>query len=247
MSDINLALDKLVLSKAYDTISLSETRRKPCFYGFLNEHESQLIKDNIYFNDGYMLWGGYDEAQRVFFGVGVNSHNEFPFKAIEFKYKEEYELSHRDFLGSLMSLGIERSAVGDILVSKGSSTVFIKDSIVDFVVNEIDKVGRIGVEIFEKKDKNIDFVSNYEIINFTVSSLRLDVFVSAVCNLSRANSQKYIKSEFVTVNHMVNSNFSKSLNEGDVVTIKKYGKFVFIAEEGVTKKGRLRIRVKHFR
>ncbi|MBR2715839.1 MAG: RNA-binding protein, partial [Ruminococcus sp.] len=94
---------------------------------------------------------------------------------------------------------------------------------------------------------NIDFVSNYEIINFTVSSLRLDVFVSAVCNLSRANSQKYIKSEFVSVNHMVNSNFSKSLNEGDVVTIKKYGKFVFIAEEGVTKKGRLRIRVKHFR
>ena len=125
--------DKLVVSKAKDTVYLSEKRYSPAFYGFLNEHESSLIKNCVFISEDCLFWGGYDNAKRVIFGSGVCSTDEFPISALCFRYKSEYELSHRDFLGSLMALGIERSTIGDIIVNDGQAIVFVKDDIVSFI------------------------------------------------------------------------------------------------------------------
>ena len=81
----------------------------------------------------------------------------------------------------------------------------------------------------------------------TLSSLRLDVFVSAVTHLSRDKSAALIKSETVTVDHMVECGVSRLLKAGNTVTIRKYGKYVFTEELGVSKKGKAKIKVKHYR
>lgn len=246
MKDDSLSQDKLILSKASDTIYLSQKRCAPCFYGFLDERQAELIKDTI-FTDDCMFWGGFADAQRVFFGCNVCDTEQFPITSLKFTYKKEFKLSHRDFLGALMSLGIERSTIGDILTFEGYSYVFVKTELADYIRCEITKIGRVGVKIESADLSALNFTYDFNVLNFTVSSLRLDVLVSALCSLSREKSQKLIKSDLVSVNYKVVNNVSLVLKAGDIITIRKYGKFVFTDECGFSKKGKVRISVKHFR
>lgn len=247
MLDIKSDEDKLLLSKAQDTIYLSQKRYSPCFLGFLNEHEASLLKGNLYLDDTCMFWGGYDDAQRVMFGANVSDKSEFPFTALKFSFKNEYKLSHRDFLGSLMALHIDRSVIGDILTFDGEAIVFVKNEIVTLIESEIRKIGRVGVKVARADISDIEYESEYDELSYTVSSLRLDVFVSAVCSVSRDKSQALIKSDFVSLNHNVENNASKIISVCDVITIRKYGKFVFAEDCGLSKKGKIKIKVKHFR
>lgn len=239
--------DKLVISKAKDTVYLSEKRFSPAFYGFLNEHESTLIQNAVHLDDSCMFWGGYDNAKRVVFGSGVKSTDEFPISALCFKYKSDYELSHRDFLGSLMSLQIDRSTIGDIIVNNGQAIVFVKNDIAPFIKQEVRKIGRVGVRITDYGLSDFTYEDDFDEMSFTISSLRLDVFVSALCKISRDKACKLIESELVTINHQVQTSNSKTLCVSDVVTIRKYGKFVFAENNGFSKKGKIKVLVKHFR
>ncbi len=247
MSATSSLEDKLVISKAKDTMYLADKRHCACFYGFLNEHESHLISDNLHMDDNCGFWGGYEGAKRVMFSVNAESYSDYPFLCAQFSFNKNYELSHRDFLGALMSLGIERSTIGDILVFEGRALIFIKEEIFEYVKNEITKIGRVGVQLSVYEGNEIQFTDDFELITFTLSSFRLDSFVSAVCHLSRDKSQNLIKSDFVSVNYNIVNNVSKNLNLGDIITIRKYGKFEFTEESGVSKKGRARVSVKHFR
>lgn len=247
MKDESFLEDKLIISKAKDTIYLSQKRFSPCYYGFLNEHQAQLIKDRIPHLEDCVFWGGFDDAQRVIFGSNTQNKADFPIVAIKFTYKKEFKLNHRDFLGALMAVGIDRTTVGDILTFEGYSIVFVKSEIAQYVLREVSKIGRVGISSSVQDIDEINFVSDFEIIDLTVSSLRLDVLVSALCNLSREKSQSLIKADFVSVNHRITDNVSANLKVGDVITIRKYGKFVFTEEKGFSKKGKFRISVKHFR
>lgn len=239
--------DKLIISKAKDTIYLSEKRFSPAFYGFLNEHESALIQDTVYLDDSCMFWGGYENAKRVVFGSGISSTDDFLISALCFKFKSEFELSHRDFLGSLMSLGIERSTIGDIIVGDGQAIVFAKNDIVSFIKQEVRKIGRVGVKISDYDLSDFTYEDEFDEISLTISSLRLDVFVSALCKISREKASRLIESELVTVNHQTQTSISKILCVSDVVTIRKYGKYVFAENNGFSKKGKIKVLVKHFR
>lgn len=238
--------DKLLLAKLHDVIELSYKHCSEKYLGFLNELEARLISDNIYIED-YCFWGGYENATRVMLGCNTTEHTSFPIVALLFKYKDEFNLTHRDFLGALMSLGLERSTVGDILTNKGETIVFVKTEISDYIKQEISTVGRVGVQIDEVDAATIRFENKFDVLSLTLSSLRLDVFVSAVCNLSRDKSQRLIKSDAVSVNHYVIDNVSILLNVGDTITIRKFGKFVFTGESGLSKKGKHKITVNHFR
>lgn len=239
--------DKLVISKAEDTIYLSQKRFSPVFYGFLNEHETQIIKDNVYLDDSCVFWGGFSDSLRVIFGAGVNNTDDFPITTLKFSFKKEYELSHRDFLGALMSLGIERSTIGDIIVNKGEAVIFVKYDIADFITEQVDKIGRVGVSVCIYDGANFTHEYNFDELSFTLSSLRLDAFVANVCKLSREKAQALINNDFVCVNHRVENSNCKNLAVNDIVTIRKYGKYVFAEECGFSKKGKIRISVKHFR
>lgn len=247
MNNQNLCDEKLVISKAYDTVELSYKRNSPTFFGFLNEREAELIKHKVHLTDDCVFYGGYSNAQRVVFGCNVSCIDDFPISCIKISYKKEYKLSHRDFLGSLMSLGIDRSAIGDILVYEGYAIVFVKNELSNYVLDNTHKIGNVGVDLSIVDDDDFDYEPNYELISTTVSSLRIDVLVSALCNLSRDKSQSLIKSELVTQNHFVQTSVSKNVSVDDVLAIRKFGKFVLTAINGYSKKGKVKITVKHFR
>ena len=246
MGYTNNAEDKLLLSRAYDAIELSERTGCPRFFGFLNEHEQLYLRDNISPKRDVMFYGGYPDATRVMLGASADEYS-FPIVALMFSYKPEFDLRHRDFLGSLMALGLRRDTIGDILCEKGRAVVFVRDDVADYVLTQVTQIGRVGVSITYADLTDLPVPDDIEELSFTLSSLRLDAFVAAVTNLSREKAARLIRSELVMIDHVVSTDVSKPLHEGATVTIRKYGKYVLSANSGLTRKGRLRVSVKHFR
>ena len=246
MGNNTTAEDKLLLSKAYDAIELSERSGCPRFLGFLNEHELSVLRASVSPKRDVTYFGGYPDAVRLMLGAGAEEYS-FPITALEFSYKPEYELRHRDFLGALTALGLRREMIGDILCGSGRTVAFVRDEIADYLLTQVEKIGRVGVRIGYADVTQLPVPDDTEMLSFTLSSLRLDAFVAAVTNLSREKAARLIKSELVMIDHVTVADVSAALREGATVTIRKYGKFVLSANLGLSRKGRLRVSVKRFR
>ena len=245
---MSLESDKLIFARIKDAIRLTELKNIPSFLGFLNNLEfsickSYLDKEKIKFS----YFGGYDEAERVYIAILPDwvEKADYPFVCLKFSYKSIYELSHRDFLGALMSLGIERNKIGDIIVKNGESFVFISESLMSFCLDNITKVGTVGVEISICEDE-IVIDRKFDIIHKTIASNRADCVVGAICNFSREKAKEYILSGNLVVNHIVCENVTKQINKDDVLTIRKKGKFIVCEIDENTKKGRLKLTVKKY-
>lgn len=238
--------DKLLLDKAYDAIHLSERRNIPRFLGFLNEHESLYLKQHLPKSADIRFFGGYPDAVRLMMGVSSDEES-FPITALQFTYRSQDNLRHRDFLGSLMALGIRRDTLGDILTGDGRAVIFVRDELVPLLTSDVDKIGRVGVKVGYADTDDLPIPNDVEELTYTLSSLRLDAFVAAAAHLSRDKAARLIKNELVTVDHVTVTEVSFSLKEGMTVTIRKYGKFVLVGSRGTSKKGKLRVGVKHYR
>lgn len=241
--------DKQLYSRADDVLRLSELRKSPCFLGFLNERERFMLEKHLSFSDSISFYGGYDNAQRTVMGSCIYElePEDYPIKKLCFKFRKTDKLSHRDFLGSLMGLGIERDCVGDILVGEGYAAVFIKDEIAPYIDSQLSKVGRVGVTLIDEKDCRLSFTPETEIKSVIVSSMRLDVIVAALTNLSRGKTSELIVSGKVFVNYSECKNTSLILKENDILTIRGNGKFIVKEQSGTTKKGRIKINIVHYR
>lgn len=241
---------KLLLSRISDAVDLSKIRQKNCYVGFLNEAEIYTAENFLHNSDiEYCFWGGYENAQRKLFCAlsGAFNSGEVPVSAVELTYRKADSLSHRDFLGTLMSFGIERSAVGDILISPGRAVVFLKSDIKDYICSQITKVGGAGVKIKDSDLSNLPPVSELSEKNITVPSLRIDAVIAALIGYSREKTQRLVSRGDVLVNYSQCLNTSKKLSKDDVVTVRKHGKFIINNVIGETKKGRLKLSVQLFR
>ena len=244
--------DNLLVARLQDALLSSNKKQFPSFIGFLNEHEisvmlQSLKKEKV---SNYRFFGGYSESERCILAVAQRNVDiedyYFPITGISFSYKPEYTLSHRDFLGSLMSLGIKRELIGDILIGKGCTVVFVKDNIKDYIITQIQKIGKIGVTVTEWNGSELPVNKQIEIINCTVSSARLDCVVSAVMPFSREKSATLIKQGMVFVNSMAVENISSEVKCGDKISVRGNGKFVVGEFSGLTKKGRLKLTVEKY-
>lgn len=193
---------QLLTARVRDAVRLCETSSMPKFIGFLMPEETAVVANTL---KGTMcrfeLFGGYDSAERVCFGVfpdWCEDRTEFwPFTAVTFIFRKQDTLTHRDFLGALMSLGITRETVGDILVEEGRSVVFLSKDILNHVVCGIDKVGNTGVTVSEGYTLPLPGASECKEINDTVASLRLDCVVAALVGCSRGKAAELIENGLV--------------------------------------------------
>lgn len=155
------------------------------------------------------------------------------------------ELHHKDFLGTIMSLGIKREILGDLIVKNNVCFGIILDEKYDIINNEIDKIGKIPVKIEKISFEDIP-KSEFKESIMLVSSLRLDNFVSAVTGLSRQKSVEEIDKGNVLLNYNIEKDKSMEIKEGDVLTIKKTGKFRFEEIAGESRKNKIRVKIKKF-
>ncbi len=241
---------KQLYSRVDDAIRLSELRHKPCFLGFLNEHESFLVRNYISgFGKDFELFGGYEGAERLMLCVSEfpADKDDYPIREIYYKFRKGYKLSHRDFLGALMNLGIERDCIGDILVEDGQALVFAREEIADYITSGISKIGRVGVENCDGSDMSFSYQKNLKELKLIISSMRLDVVVAALTGLSRGKTAQLILSGKVFLNYSEASNSSCTIKENDILTIRGNGKYIIKGQNGVTKKGRLMLNVEHYK
>lgn len=152
------------------------------------------------------------------------------------------KLTHRDYLGSLMGLGIKREMTGDIIVRDGGADIIIMKEIADFLLMNYEKAGRANLKLEIADITSLDTGTvNIEEKRDTVASLRLDNLVSSVFGLSRGRAQEAIKTGFVFVNSSQAQKPDMQLNEGDKLVLRGRGKAVLREIQGKTRKDRIYI------
>ena len=234
----------LLIPRINDAIRICETSQIPKFVGFLTSNEVAEIEKNLKsIITKYSFYGGYDEAERLFFGAFPEWCDErqelFPITPVTFTYRECDTLSHRDFLGALMSLGLTRETVGDILVEKGRAVAFLSSDIADYVLSQLDKIARVGVKVEKGYSMPLPNMSGFEEITDTVASPRLDCVVASLSKSSRAQAEEFILNGLVSVNSVCATKTVKTVNEGDKITIRRKGKFLIESLAQKTKKNRV--------
>ncbi len=153
------------------------------------------------------------------------------------------ELGHRDYLGAVTALGIERDAVGDIIVTSPSeSVIFALAGAARVIEEELSSVGRESVSV-RRAELPAGFRASreFEAITDTVMSPRLDAIVSALCRVSRDASASLVACGDVALNYETASKPDAQLCRGDVITVRGYGKYIYDGDRGVNQRGRLRI------
>lgn len=203
---------------------------------------------------GYTVYGGCENADRVMvrFGNAEEFGYDVPFPIIcihirPLLSKFADDLTHRDFLGALMNLGIDRSTIGDIKVGEKQAYLFCQDTIGEFICESLSKVRHTSVKCSVTENARDLAQEEPKIVCIQVQSVRVDAVLSRVYNMSREKSLELFRAGKVFVNGRLCENNARILKAGEVVNARGYGKFRL--EEGTreTRKGKLAIEAAVYR
>ncbi len=226
------------------------------FTGFLGLGEQDIFwrEEPALKYAGYTLWGGCEDADRVLVRFGnaeeMGYEVAFPIVCIHIEplmSKFADSLSHRDFLGALMNLGIERSTLGDIKVGEKQAYLFCLDSIAEFICKNLIQIKhtRVKCTMVEKMEEIPK--EEPQQLTIQVQSLRVDAVLAKTYNLSREKSIELFRAGKVYVNGRLCENNSRSLKGGEVVNARGFGKFRLLQEARETRKGKLAVTVEVYR
>lgn len=170
----------------------------------------------------------------------------FPIKYFKIINKSKFKvLEHKDYLGTIMSLGLKREVLGDLIVENNCCYGVVIEDIYPLLFSEIKEIGHTPVEIVEITQNEIPSLK-FEEKTITVSSLRIDNIVSEIINISRGKSVELLENGSVLLNYNIEKEKNLGVKTGDIITIKKYGKFKILEELGINKKEKIRIKIKKF-
>lgn len=196
----------------------------------------------------FRLFGGVEGTERVVAAFGSEEmfgySEPFPICCIHIlplQKKFAEELSHRDYLGALMHLGIERDVLGDIMVRDADAYVFCLESMSQHIIDTVTRIRHTSVRCERLRETPEFLTPKYIECQDSVASRRLDVVVAAVFHLSRSQSSELFIEQRISVDGRTTANHSYVLKDGDTVSVRGYGRFVFERELGQTKKGKLLI------
>lgn len=198
----------------------------------------------------FLMWGGnaLSERKMICFSGEEPTKEEFPIAVIKIcaahaKYAEK--LTHRDYLGAVLNLGIDRCKIGDIMLVDEEAFLFVEQSMEEYIASSLEKVRHTKV-VCEKVGTDVTFKQKYKEISGTVQSVRLDAIISVAFKSSRSQLISMISSGRVFVNGSLITNNSFRLKEGDIVSVRGMGKFLYEKELDVTKKGKIRILLRKY-
>jgi RNA-binding protein YlmH len=225
-------------------------RYSPKLTDFLDPREQEIVK-TIVGNDTEVrlsLWGGSSYSERKRALIYPNYYEpvseDFQMVFYDIVYPSKFStIEHRDILGAIMNIGVKRGKYGDILVSGDKVQFICAAEIAGFIELNLTKVGKTGVKL--KSIEEIELVevkAEYNEKNGTVSSLRLDVVIAEIYNLSRSKVSPLIQQGRVKLNHKVTDQVAAEVLEGDELSVRGFGRSKLIAIEGTTKKEKWRIR-----
>ena len=234
---------------------LAERARRSCVYTYSSFHstETASLAYRVASENEVTMWGGTDNSERVVVRFGdpkeLGYEEDFPIDILAIvplvdKFADD--LTHRDFLGALMSLGIERSLLGDIIVTGKKAYIFCLERISDFIIENLVSVKHTSVSVRKAEAEDVrDIPKGFEKEKMIqVASERIDAVIAKVYNISRSAAMEYFAQKKVFVNGRQTENTSLALKQDDVVTVRGYGRFKLAEIVGTSRKGKLNILVR---
>ena len=253
------------LEKRFAELSRTAYQREIITYtDFLNLNEQNILhtlpKDRLY--TGVVSFGGFGLAERqmaAFIPEALSlrwgkskldpGDIDYPFSVLKIaplnrKFAEA--LSHRDYLGALLNLGIERCKTGDIIVNGSDAMVFVHRDMVQLVLDELTRVRHTSVSVSEITLSELKYTPEYEEIRGTVASVRLDSLLALAFSSSRSKLTGLIEGAKVYVNGRLVTSNGYEPKEGDVISVRGMGKFRYESTGGRTRKNRISVTVHRY-
>ncbi len=243
---------ELLSARLSDKVGVAVRTHTPTFSAFINPFDAHKALSLLNTREvSAHIFGGYEGAERVMLGFFPEyceiSEDEFPITALEISYNAKFSspIEHRQYLGSILGLGITRDKVGDIIPLEGRGIALVSSDIASFILEGLTRVGRTAVKVKEISSFTPPS-SNGHSVRMTIASLRVDVLISSVFRISRSKASELIKSEKVFINWQSVRSVSATVKEGDVITLRGSGRAVLDSIEGTTKKDRIALNVTIF-
>ena len=245
--------DRVLFARLYDRLVGAEQKNIPGVTCFLSPREQVLTKRMLP-QLGLQFFGGFPEAERAvccwlpdYLEESWLTGEDSPIAAVRATYFEKDKLTHRDFLGSLMGIGIKRETVGDICVREGACDFLVTREILPYVLDNLISAGRTKLHL---EQIPLDAVAAPQLarkeIRDTVSSLRLDSIVGSGFGMARGKASALIETGKVSLNDLPCMKPDKLLAEGDKVSARGFGKLVLAQVGGKTKKDRISILIEKY-
>ncbi|MBO4819443.1 MAG: RNA-binding protein [Firmicutes bacterium] len=251
----NVKEEKMILAKALDELDKCQRENRICHTDFLDMRMQGLLAQELKLSGAdWFFEGGYDTSERrmaVFlpdWAEKKDFYEDDPMEVLRVTHKEGGKvLTHRDYLGSVLGLGISRAKVGDIIVCSKGADIIIDRDLEEFLLANYFKAGRteLSLSVVPISDINLSEVRT-EFIKDTLASLRLDAFLASAYRCARSKAQEAVKQGLVFVNNAECLKADKELSEGDVVVLRGKGKCVLEEVGGTSKKDRTFITIKKY-
>lgn len=247
--------EELLLQKRLAELSrIAYTREIVTFSEFLNLNELNILhttpKDMLL--SQYKTYGGYGLSERqmaAFLPDALYYDYQYPIQIIEIspvnrKFAEE--LSHRDYLGAVMNLGIERCKLGDILIEDGKAILFAKEELAGYIMEHLTRIRHTTVKTSILSAFEDSYEPRYEELKGTVASVRVDTVLSLAYPLSRSKITGLIEGARVFVNGKLVTSNGYRLKEGDILSVRKMGRIGYNGILSETKKGRYMVSIRKY-
>ncbi len=194
----------------------------------------------------YTEFGGAEGAERIMIRFGspedLGYEEDFPIVTLKIAPKSEKfadKLTHRDFLGSLMNLGIERETLGDIVIINNVGYLFAKEDIAVYITDSLTKIKHTDVTVTQVSELPEGELYKTEPRKIQLSSERLDAVIAKVFSISRDDAQSLFKKGLVFVNGKCIESTSYTPKPGDKISARGHGRLVYLGYESTSKKGKL--------
>lgn len=244
--------EELLKKRLLELADRAYERNQYTFSGFLSPGEVNAfyeIEGQIaYIN--YELSGGVEQAERVMIRFGSEGMfgylEEFPIVCLivePLMKKFSEPLTHRDFLGALMNLGIERNTLGDIVVKGAKAYLFCMDSMADFIMENLTKIKHTHVRCIQSREIPEEVKPELKEETVLVSSERLDGVIAKTYNLSRSQVVEIFRGKRVFVDGRLCENNSRVPKSQETVSVRGLGKFLYVGREYETKKGKSAVKI----
>ena len=216
--------------KLLQSISFVENRNTVT--KFLTNFEQVVLSQIVAYNYGDFkveFFGGFDDAERKKAKIISNEYYDVDYDIVclKAKFNNKFnKVEHRNILGAVHNLGINFNRFGDIIVLENEVYIFVDDEIADYIAMEFTKAGRVNLD-FQRVDlTEVGIEKKYEDFEIVSSSFRIDSIVAKITNKSRSKVKEFLEQDFIKLNHVILRNGEKTCTPDDIISIRKYGRYV---------------------
>lgn len=226
----------LLIAKVLDKKKICNSKNKITYTDFLNEKEQRVIEKNVKLENAFFYGVNENAGRKILVFYPEKLTEELVRKSLKnvlsgiriiLKNDQIGNYEHKNYLSALIKIGIDRGKIGDILVDDYGADIIAFDMNKEFIIQSLSELTRFRkanidiIPIDDIKQK----IDRFEESTIIVSSMRIDNIVAELAGCSRTNADEYINSEKVFVNYETVLKVSKTIFEGDIVTIRGKGKF----------------------